>query len=272
MIDLHTHSSQSDGTFTPAELIEKAVNSGLKGIALTDHDTTSGLDKAISVSIDKNIIFIPGIEISVEFPYGEIHILGLGLKDWKGSIADSLSEIVKNRELRNRKIIKKIYDYGIEINYDEIIKNTGNVIGRPHFAAHLVKVKAAKSMQDAFNNFLGYNKPFYEPRVLLDPEQAISVIKEAGGKAVIAHPLTMHLSWNLIKSKLPEWKTLGIDGIEAYHNGTTANKCRRLEKIAENYGFIITGGSDFHGKNKPGIKLGKAAGGMEIPDKFLNSL
>ncbi len=269
MLDLHTHSDKSDGTLSPAELIKKAAGTGLRAIALTDHDTVAGLDEAAFEAASQNIIFIPGIELSVEFPYGEMHMLGLGLKTWNGDINDRLTEIIENRNKRNRIIINRIRSAGIDITYKEVEALTQGTIGRPHIAEMLVKKGAAYSIHDAFQNYLGTGKPFYEPRVLFTPEKALELINAAGGISVIAHPLSMRHSLDSISEKLVQWKEMGIKGIETYQPGATAAKCRKLEKMSRKMGFIITGGSDFHGRNKPERVLGRAAGGKKIPSELL---
>ncbi len=267
MIDLHTHSHFSDGTFSPSELIEKSENLFLKAIAITDHDTTGGLAEGLKAAENKNVRFIPGIELSVTHKPGELHILGLGLKNWEN--APILQEINKKRKVRNTKIIELMNVQGLNIRYDDLKLLTKGTIGRPHFASWLVSNGHANSMNDAFTKYLTWGKPFYMPRETISLESAIDFIHYCGAYAVVAHPLNIPVNFNALLEKLDNWIASGIDGIEAVHSGTKRNMTKRLLKYGKEKGCMITGGSDFHGGNKPFVKLGKTAKLGIISDEFL---
>ena len=267
MIDLHTHSYFSDGTFSPTELIEQAENLSMKAIAITDHDTTSGLEEGSHAAKDKNVIFIPGIELSVTHKPGELHILGLGLKNWGN--APILQKINKNRQTRNTKIIELMNNQGLNIKYDDLKQLTKGTIGRPHFASWMVSRGHVKNMREAFANYLTNGKSFYLPRETISLEAAIDFIHSCGAYAIVAHPLNIPLNFNALLEKIDNWLALGIDGIEVVHSGTKRNMTKRLLKYSKEKNCIITGGSDFHGENKPYIKLGKTAKLGIISDEFL---
>ncbi len=267
MIDLHTHSYFSDGTLSPTELIVQADSLSMKAIAITDHDTTAGLNEGIKAAADKNIIFIPGIELSVTHKPGELHILGLGLKKWENNPV--LEKINFNRKARNLKIIESMNNQGFNITYNDLRKQTKGTIGRPHFASWLVTNGYVKNMNEAFSNYLTWGKPFYIPRKTISLETAINFIHKSGAHAIIAHPLNIPVNFNSLIEKLDYWLSMGIDGIEVVHSGSKSNMAKRLIKYSQEKGCIITGGSDFHGQNKPQIKLGKTKKMGIITDNFL---
>jgi len=267
MIDLHTHSYFSDGTLSPSELVEKAERLSMKAIAITDHDTTAGLNEGVTAAQDKNVIFIPGIELSVTHKPGELHILGLGLKTWENSPV--LDKINYNRKTRNLKIIELMNIQGLNITYGDLEKQTKGTIGRPHFASWMVSYGYVKSISEAFSNYLTWGKPFYQPRETISLEKAIDFIHSAGAYAIIAHPLNMPVNFTVLLEKLNYWLSIGIDGIEAIHSGTKRNMTKRLLKYSTEKGCLITGGSDFHGKNKPQIKLGKTKKFGPVLDDYL---
>lgn len=266
MIDLHTHSTESDGTCTPAELIDLAVLSGINTIALTDHDTCAGLTEAQERAIEKGINFIPGIELEIQFKPGEFHLLGLNIQNWKTTLEPALEEIRKKRHERNLKMVQLINESGIDLTYREVIDEAkGQVVGRPHFASLLVKKKLVKSTLKAFDKYLAIGRPFHIEKEALSLEEGIRLIKEAGGHPVIAHPMSLFISWGKLPEKLAFWQEIGIEGIEVWHSGCKPRKCDRLESLADQLGLFKTGGSDFHGKNRKDRPLGMGAGNKEIP-------
>ncbi len=266
MIDLHTHSHFSDGTLSPTELVEQAESLFMKAIAITDHDTTSGLIEGAAAAKEKNVIFIPGIELSVEHKPGELHILGLGLTNWGN--APILQKINTNRKARNTKIIELMNLQGLNITYDDLKQLTKGTIGRPHFASWMVSNGHVKNINEAFSQYLTRGKPFYLPRETISPEEAIDFIHSTGAYAIIAHPLNIPVNFNTLLEKLDYWLSLGIDGLEVIHSGTKRNMTKRLLNYSQKKGCIITGGSDFHGKNKPNIKLGRTEKLGKITDDF----
>lgn len=267
MIDLHTHSYFSDGTFSPTELLEQAESLSMKAIAITDHDTTAGLNEGLKASAGKNVIFIPGIELSVTHKPGELHILGLGLKKWEYNPV--LEKINSNRKTRNLKIIDNMNNQGFNITYNDLRIQTKGTIGRPHFASWLVSNGYVKNINEAFTNYLTWGKPFYFSRKTISLETAIDFIHKSGGYAIIAHPLNIPVNFIALLEKLEYWLSMGIDGIEVVHSGSKNNMTKRLLKFANEKDCIISGGSDFHGQNKPLIKLGKTKKMGIITDNFL---
>jgi len=266
MIDLHTHSTESDGTCTPSELIDLAVLRGIDTIALTDHDTCAGLKEAQNRADLKGIQFIPGIELEIAFKPGEFHLLGLNITNWEGVLDKALLEIMEKRNERNKQMIRLINDSGLNITYEEVIKEAqGQVIGRPHFASLFVKKKIVKNMAKAFEKYLAVGRPFHIEKEALSLEAGVELIKKAGGHPVIAHPMTLFLSWGKMPERLKSWKDLGVEGIEVWHSGSKMKNSIRLEHLADELGLFKTGGSDFHGENRKDRPLGFGAGGKEIP-------
>ncbi len=274
MIDLHSHSTASDGTLSPGGLMEEAHALGLKAIALTDHDTLDGLAEAQSRADSLGLRFVPGIELEISFTPGEFHLLGLGLERWDDSeLAHSLNILRAHREKRNSQMIKAMRDQGIQISLQEVQQVAGGrVVGRPHFATVMVKKGLAPSTALAFERYLAVGRPFYILKQTIELSRALDLIHKAGGKAVVAHPLSLYISWGKIEGYFREWKELGIDGVEAWHSGSSLAKSRRMEKLARSLGLAVTGGSDYHGKNRKDRHLGVGGGGRAIPWSFLEDL
>ncbi len=267
MIDLHIHSNYSDGTLSPSEIIKKAERLSLKAVAITDHDTASGLNEAFNAVKNKKVVFIPGIELSVAHKPGELHILGLGIKKWEN--APILEKISLSRKKRNSSIVKIMNENGLNITFKDLENQTKGTIGRPHFAAWLKSRGIAGDINEAFSSYLTWGKPFYIPRETITLTEAIDFIHSCGGKAIIAHPLNIPVNFTVLLEKIERWLAAGIDGIEAVHSGARRNLTKRLISYGEKKGVLITGGSDFHGVNKPGIKMGKTKELGEIGDEYL---
>ena len=270
MIDLHVHTTASDGQYTPEEIIQKAAEKKIKAIAITDHDTTAGLEKAKTEGEKQGIIVVPGIEINISFPTGEFHLLGLGIKEPSSSLNNIVENVIKNRNERNLSIIEKINADGIPLTEEELTADfPDTVIGRPHFAAELVKYGIVKTRQQAFDQYLGRGKKWYTPRICTNLDEAIIAIQESKGVPVIAHPMSLYLSWGRLPDFLKDCYDKGVAGIEAFHPGARVTECLRLEELGRKIGFIITAGSDFHGeKIRADRKLGHTCGGKKIDDKY----
>jgi len=270
MIDLHVHTTASDGQYTPAQIIRKAADQKIKVIAITDHDTIDGIQEAREEGKKLGITVIPGIEINISFPTGEFHLLGLGLNEPSDSILNIIKTVSKNRSDRNKMIIEKMNNDGVPISIDELYEDFPNtVIGRPHFAAELVKHKIVKTRQQAFDQYLGRGRKWYFPRVCTNLDEAVLAIRESKGVPVIAHPMSLYLSWGKLPDMLKSFHERGVAGIEAFHPGARVTECNRLEEIGRKIGFIITAGSDFHGeKIRADRKLGHTCGKMKIDDKY----
>lgn len=273
MIDLHTHSTASDGTLSPAELMQEAARVGLRAIALTDHDTIAGVPEAAAAAKEHGIQFIPGVELDLGYSHGSFHMLGLNLDPEAPELRSALAVIGENRTSRNLQMVAAIRDAGIECSYDELMQIAGGPnVGRPHFARYLVAKGVAASEQKAFDRYIGNGKRFYKKRESIALSEALRVIHRGGGKAFIAHPLSLQMTFTKLDARLGEWKELGLDGIEAYHSNAGLEECRRLELMAERHGLLISAGSDFHGFQRPDRQLGRTAENTEIEDRFLEGL
>ncbi len=272
MIDLHSHSTASDGRLSPTKLVETAARRGLSVLALTDHDTTAGLAEAQKACQEAGITFVPGIEWEIQHT-GEFHLLGLGLQNWGGEFQDAVLFLQSLREQRNRKIFSKMQEAGLKGHFEDIEELAqGGVVGRPHFARWLVNRGKVKTIQDAFTHFLGRGKLFYEPKAGLELGQALELIHRAGGVAVVAHPFSLGLSWEALKEQLSVWKDQGLDGLEAWHPSATTAACQRLEALAASLHLKVSAGSDFHGENRPDRVLGHTAGRQPISCRFYEQL
>ena len=278
-IDLHIHSTASDGTLTPPEILAMAVRLGLKAIAITDHDTLSGSAAALSGGIPSPLQFLTGIEISAEAPdgyrvNGSVHILGYGIDLHHSALTNLLRVLKRAREDRNPKIIARLNALGMELNTDELARVVGDATaGRPHIAQLMIQKGMADSINDAFDRFLGKGRPAYVKKYRAPMAQAIGAINEAGGIAVLAHPYLNGLTDpTAFESFLKELHSMGLKGIEAIyplHSKTaTAEYCR----LARKYDLAITGGSDFHGDVTPGIHMGAGDGSLHVPYSLYEKL
>jgi len=273
LIDLHTHSTASDGTFSPEELIYLAKKENLEALALTDHDTIDGLKPAYQIAIEENLPFLCGVEISIKFEGpGHFHLLGYFLEPEIPILQDTLIRLKKAREERNKKIIEKLNALGIEITLEELKKFAKGEIGRPHIANLLVKKGIVKSFEEAFKKYLKKGAAAYAPKALLSPEEGIKLILEAKGVPVLAHPITLKLNHLELKNYLKKLKEFGLMGVEVYYTEHTPEFTKFLIECAKDIGLLITGGSDFHGENKPNIKLGKGLGNLNIPFECYENL
>ena len=274
MIDLHTHSTCSDGVLSPSELVKHAFSKNIKVLALTDHDTIEGLSEAKIQSEELGITFVPGVELNIDWPKGEFHLLGLGLKNPSEQLLKILNDLQKDRDSRNAQIIEKMKEAGFDADLKEIqSKFKTCCLGRPHFAAYMVEKKIVKTRQQAFDKYIGKNCPWYIPRLGANLDNSIQAIKDSGGIPVMAHPLSIYVSWGKIFPVMQDLKERGIVGLEAYHPGARVGSCIRLEELARELGFIVTAGSDYHGEAvRADRKIGHTCGGRKIDDRFWDEL
>lgn len=273
-IDLHVHTTASDGTLTPAELVALAQEKGLKAVAVTDHDTVEGLPEALKAAGSRGFEVVPGVEISVDYRGGEMHILGYCVDPCSEPLLDSLAQLQEYRRERNPKVIRKLRELGMLISLEEVEEAAGgNVIGRPHFAAVLVRKGYAAGTQEAFDKYLGAGQPAYVKKEKLTPEEGIELIVRAGGVPVLAHPkyLKDHNA-DRLSALLEKLKAAGLKGIEAYYTTHTPEETELYLRLAEQHALLITGGTDFHGANKPEIELGAGTGNLRIPYELLEKL
>lgn len=272
MIDLHSHSTASDGVFTPKEAAEYAISKRLKVWALTDHDTVEGLYEAAKTCAESEsgIIFVPGIEINVRWPSGEFHLLGLALRTNSEELRDLTQELKESRRNRNLEIIEKMNKDGINVTLEEIESQfSESQIGRPHFASFLMQIGKVKHRQEAFDRFLGKGRPYHVNHEGADLDVAVSAIRSAGGVPVLAHPLSLYVSWGKMDETIEKIKRHGVEGLEAWHPAARINECFKLEQLAKKLGMFVTAGSDFHGKGvRADRHLGRTSGDRKIEDRF----
>lgn len=272
-IDLHTHSAESDGTFTPEELMYHAKESGLSALALTDHDTVSGIKKAQPVAEELGLELVPGIELSTDYEGKEIHILGYYIDVGHPEFLRKLKEFVNCRDSRNEKMAALLQQEGFPVTMEELAReNPGSVITRAHFARFLVEHGFAKDRETVFRNYLGDGCRCYVPREKITPFEAIRLIQMGGGMAFFAHPVLCHMNPGRLRAFTQNLKDAGLSGIEAIYSMNEPGDERNLLKLAEELGLLVSGGSDFHGKNKPQIKLGAGRGNLRIPYGVLEKI
>ena len=285
MIDLHTHSTASDGELSPAQLIREAAKKGISSVALTDHDTLDGLECAENEAKAAGIRFIHGIEISISWagesasgvpglgPGGEFHLLGLGIKSPSPAFLEAVAELSRRREKRNLEILDRMHELSIEASWEDVLAlSGGRTVGRPHFAELLVRRRIVKNREQAFDRYLRIGKPLFVPKAGFDFNEAAALIRESGGIPVLAHPGSLYIAWGRLPGFLKVLKDRGLAGVEAWHPNAKAKFCRRLEELGKNLGLYITEGSDFHGAARPGRELGHSNKGREISDSVLEAI
>lgn len=270
MIDLHVHSTASDGQYSPAQIVQLAAEKKISVLSITDHDTVKGVEEAKKAAENTDLTFVPGVELSINFPTGEFHLLGLGLKSISSGFQNILDTVIENRHKRNSQIIDLMRADGVDITLEEMYQEFPNTtLGRPHFAAMLQKKGIVKHRQQAFDRFLAHGRPWYVKKVGTNLDEAIVAIRESGGAPVIAHPMSLFLSWGKLPDALKDFYDRGVVGLEAYHPGARVTECLRLEEVAHKIGYFVTAASDFHGeKIRADRKLGHTCGGKKIEDRF----
>lgn len=272
-IDLHVHSTASDGTFAPAELVTLARKQGLSAFALTDHDSTEGLEEALNASKDSDIEVIPGVELSTEYNGTEIHVVGLFI-DWQYQpFAEHLRNFRDCRDNRNIKMLERLQEEGFHIKEQDLHDKFGDcVMTRAHIARYLVDTRQVPELSIVFNEYIGNGCKCYVDRPKVSPVEAVKLIHQAGGIAILAHPCLYKLEETELLSMLEAMCAVGLDGIEAIYSCNKSNDEAYYSSLAEKYHLAISGGSDFHGSNKPDIQLGSGKGNLEIPYELLEKL
>ena len=255
-IDLHVHSSFSDGTLAPKNLVALARQRNVAAIAITDHDTMAGIPEALDEGRNQEVEVIPGIEISALHNGTAMHMLGYGLNHEGPGLQEGLTALQEARHIRNKGIIAKLNKMGIKINLAELTRPSGGQIGRPHIASLLVKKGVVKTVNQAFFRYLKNNGPAFVDSYKLPAAEAISLIKNAGGLAFLAHPAGIDPTLSSLAVLLEDLKNLGLSGLELYHPKHSAKTRNILEKLGEDIGLLFSGGSDFHGDLNKDIKLG----------------
>ena len=282
-IDLHVHSNRSDGTFSPRQLVDYAMEKGLKAFALTDHDCIDGLEEAIqyadtlkkkaeegqSLQVPE---VIPGIEFSTEYQEQDVHILGLYIHYQEASFQKQLKAFVDSRISRNQKMCRLLTDTGLSVTYEDLLAEFPDaVITRAHYAKYMLNHGYINSMAEAFERYIGDRCPCYVPREKITPVQAVELVLKAGGVPVLAHPLLYHMSDSRLDALISQLTEAGLLGLEAIYTYTAAEE-RQMRRLAAKYGLLISGGSDFHGENKPGLDLGTGYGRLFIPCSLLDDI
>lgn len=273
VIDLHTHSTCSDGSLTPEELVSAAVDANLEAVALTDHDTTAGLPRFLVAARQAGLCGVTGIEISAEHHHGAMHILGYFLDPAHVGLQEDLTRLRKGRSERNRKILDKLCALGLELTWDEVHALAGGeVVGRPHFAQALIKRGHVKDKDEAFTRFLARGRPAYAERLRLSPVESIQMIRNAGGVPVLAHPCSLKLGQKQLRELLMMLRSVGLEGIEVYHSEHNLGQTRQYYRLAAEMDLAMTGGSDFHGTLMPDIKLGCGFGSLHVSVELMEQL
>ncbi len=258
-IDLHTHSSFSDGILSPSEIVERAKRLHVSVIALTDHDTTAGIPELLSFKGNEDIEVVPGVELSAYHKLAPVHILGYGIQHDSPKLQENLSKIQSSRTNRNLAIFERLQGMGFNVSIENISQGSNGQIGRPHIAGLLVKKRIVFSEHEAFAKFLGKDKSAYVAREQLPVAEAISMITQAGGLAVLAHPAVMDPTCIFVSKLVKELHQMGLGGIEVYHPTHNAKHIRFFNNLCQELNLVATGGSDFHGRNKDKTELGQYA-------------
>jgi len=272
--DLHVHTNVSDSTFSPEKVIGLAKLEGLDAIAITDHDTCAAITPAIMMAEDMGIEVIPGVELTAEMDDDEIHILGYFI-DWQDSaFIKKLEELCRVREERAKEILRRLNEQGIDLQYDDLRQIAGpgtGSIGRLHIANLLYIKGKVSSIRDAFTKYIGNDSPAYVKKFKLSPKDAVDIIKAVGGVGVIAHPKTINTEARPLKDTVKILADEGLQGIEVYHSDHNKAESSEFRKLAEEYGLLMTGGSDCHGLGKKEVLLGKVKIPYELVEKLRNA-
>ena len=272
-LDLHLHTTHSDGSFTPAEVIGLAQKVGVTALAITDHDITTGVSEAVEAGRERGIEVIPGIEISSSFGNSELHILGYFLDCQDERLNERMAILRESRHRRNPQIIERLQAAGIDITYDEVRARAGTEsVGRPHIARVLMEKKVVTSAKEAFDRWLAEGRPAHVPRELPTPAEAIQWIKAAKGLPVLAHPTWVKTTEGTLTDLVRQLKTDGLDGVEVHYSTHTPKQTRDYLALAKQLDLLVTGGSDFHGITKPDISVGVGKGALHIPVSLLDKL
>ena len=271
-IDLHVHTTASDGTETPREVVQLAAAKGLRAIAITDHDTVLGCREAMDEGAKLGIEVVPGIEFGTKYGIA-VHMLGYYMDLDSPVLSAMTRSIVEDRDTRNEKTVKLMQENGIDVTYAQLKERFGEVIGRPHFAHILMENGLAQSVPDAFDRLLGKGMKYHQYRHTLEIHEVIECIVNSGGVAVLAHPFQYKKNDAELRELIEHCISFGLKGMECRYSGYNAEQIAYLEALAEEYGLIKTGGSDFHGENKPHIQIGSGIKDtLDVPYSWLETL
>ncbi len=272
-IDLHTHTTFSDGSCSPTELVELASHKGLDILAITDHDTTDGLSEALLACKDLPLELIPGIELSAQYHNREMHILGYFINLTNSQFQDRLDALRSTRIERLHQILDRLHALGMDISLEDIEQTSKiGTIGRPHIAQVLIAKGYVKSMKDAFEQLLGSRGKAYIPRVVPEAHEIIDWITDAGGIPVLAHPYWEGYNKEESTTVCQTLVEQGLQGLEVFYGTFSARHISFNLGLAKQFDLLMTGGSDFHGALKPDIALGKGRGSLHVPSKVVERL
>jgi predicted metal-dependent phosphoesterase TrpH len=274
MIDLHTHSRFSDGSDSPEELVCRARRLGLQALALTDHDNILGVPAFLDACRARHLTGLSGVELSAEVPSGTLHLIGLGIDPACGELGEALGRLRDGREWRNRRILERLRELGCALEWDAVAAYAGEeVIGRPHIALAMIARGWVATVQEAFDRFLGKGAPAYVDRYRLTPAEALRLIRRARGLAILAHPGTWLADSRQLEAGVAELKAGGLAGIEAYYTTHDAGQTIDYLRLAQRQGLLVSGGSDYHGRQtRPDTELGSGTGRLQVPDTLLAPL
>lgn len=272
-VDLHVHSRASDGTYSVTELVDYALEKKLAAFALTDHDTVDGLAPALSYASGKDIEVIPGIELSTEYNGKDIHIVGLFIRFEDPGFLQRLKEFCDSRDIRNEKMAARLTRAGFPLTVEELAEAfPGAVITRAHFARLMLEKGYIKELKEAFEKYIGDTCPYYVPREKVSPLDGVRLIREAKGIPVLAHPMLYHMNETALSQLIGPLKDAGLVGIEGLYSTYNTSDEALVRRLAKKHGLLISGGSDFHGANKPGLDLGRGYGNLKVPYTILEEL
>ena len=272
-VDLHVHSYKSDGSLSPAALVSLAKETGLSAFALTDHDTTEGIDEALDAAKGSDLTVIPGIELSTEYEGKDVHIVGLYIDYKTPAFQAYLKNFQDCRDNRNHKMCAKLREHGVDITYEKLRSMYPDaVLTRSHYAGYLLANGYVKNLPEAFERFIGDRAPCFVPREKITPAEAVTFLLENGGIPVLAHPILYHMSDARLEKLVASLKEAGLIGIEAIYATYSAAEERQIRALARKYDLCISGGSDFHGVAKPNLSLGTGYGNLYVPYEILETL
>lgn len=265
-IDLHVHTTASDGTLTPSQAVHLAKKRQLKAIAITDHDTVDGVKEALEQGKRLSIEVIPGVEISANAKTGSLHLLGYFVETERGILKEKLERLKQARSERNPRIADRLNDLGVHITYEEVVRASGGgQVGRPHFAQVLVNRGYVRSISEAFDRYLAQGAPAYVGKFRFEAKEAMDIVLEAGGVPVLAHPFTMNCAPDELETRVTELVQDGLKGIEVFYPDHTGEQTVQYQRLADKLGLVKTGGSDFHGALIEKAELGIIGKGISLP-------
>ena len=272
-IDLHLHTTHSDGSLSPTEVLQLAHKAHVTALAITDHDIVTGIPEAMAAGTELGVEIIPGVEISSSLGNNELHILGYCINWQDSELNQRLAALRESRHRRNPQIIERLRSLGLDVTYEEVrtLARTDSV-GRPHIARLLMDKKYVSSAKDAFDRYLAEGRPAYVARELPQPADAIAWIKAAGGVAVLAHPTWAKVAGEGLNTLLTTLKNEGLGGIEVHYSTHTKKQTTEYLDLAKRLNMLVTGGSDFHGVTKPDIEVGAGRGDLKVSEKLLDPL